>query len=114
MRGFLISLVSSAFGFLIFAAIMAGDAPPRSSVDRCFSSLNGSHADLVDAVRSSLNDPSSFRHVRTVLGGQEGSDRRAVVMTYRATNLLGGTVEARASAMIFPPSCRIDIVSLEH
>lgn len=85
-----------------------------SGIGRCFSAWNGAHPELVGAVRASLHDPDSFEHVRTVLAGQDGSPRRAVVMTYRARNRLGGTVTARASATIFPPSCELLVLSLEH
>lgn len=106
----------AAFALLVVlvSTCSVKERAPRSVIAHCFSALNGSHPDLVKAVRDTLHDPRSFQHVRTVLAGQEGSDRRAVVMTFRANNLLGGTVETRASAMIFPPSCRIEIINIEY
>ena len=85
-----------------------------SGVRQCFSAWDGAHPELVAAVRAALHDPDSFAHVATVLAGQDGSLQRAVVMTYRARNPLGGTVTARASATIFPPACPLLILSLDH
>jgi hypothetical protein len=92
------------------------DADAEGSLARpaLFSAWNGSHPDLVQAVRAALHDPRSFEHVGTVLAGQDGSAQRAVVMTYRARNPLGATVTSRASATIYPPACALSIVSLEH
>lgn len=100
---------------LIFVIGLFDPEPEDTSgVRHCFSAWDGSHRQLVSAVRGSLHDPGSFEHVRTVLAGQDGSPQRAVVMTYRARNRLGGTVTSRASATIFPPSCELLILSLEH
>lgn len=105
----------ASFGmFIALLARCSVETAPRSSVARCFSSLNGSHPELVQAVRDSLHDPASFQHVGTVLAGQDGSQQRAVVMTYRARNLMGGTVTSRASAWIFPPHCGLNIISVQH
>ena len=117
MRDLLKGTLYAIVGLFVFLLILGRFIPEpedTSGVRRCFSSLNGSHPDLVRAVRDSLHDPASFQHYGTVLAGQDGSQQRAVMMTYRARNLMGGTVTSRASAWIFPPNCGLNIISLQH
>ncbi|MGY6410670.1 MAG: hypothetical protein ACXIUV_06560 [Alkalilacustris sp.] len=83
--------------------MLSPEPDDTSGVRHCFSAWTGSHPELVRAVRAGLHNPDSFEHVGSVLAGQDGSPQRAVVINYRASNRLGGTVTSRASATIFPP-----------
>jgi len=58
---------------------------------RFFSSWDGSHSQMIEAVKNNMNDPGSFKHVETTLSSGPG-DTLIVNMTYRGRNGLGGVV----------------------
>lgn len=63
-----------------------------------FNPFTGEHFNLVDRVRRSMNDPSSYRHVET--GYRDDLDTLYVVMTFRGTNAFGAMVIQGVEATI--------------
>ena len=58
-----------------------------SSVSAQFSSWDGSHIELVNAVKQTLLDKKSFKHVKT------SHQSNLVAMKFKAKNSFGGYVE---------------------
>jgi len=86
----------------------------KSDVEKCFvGGIIGYHQNLAVAVKKTMHNPDSFKVVSTIVKGQEGSSERAIIMTYRGTNAFGGVVTQTAAAMLYLPSCRIDIIRLD-
>lgn len=87
------------------AAINHRDSGPSSQSSRTssqFSSWDGSHRKLVEAVKRDLHDPGSFSHVETAYDADAKDGHLYVVMDYRAKNKLGAVVLERAGATIEP------------
>jgi len=82
-------------------AALDAEAAKEAENDRLaahFSQWDGSHPAVVEAVKSQMNDPSSFRHVETTAVGK--GDTIIVSMTYRGTNAFGGVVTNHATAVV--------------
>lgn len=112
MLRLIVFLLCVVFLFATFGAQwgLIGEEKPHN---RCFSSWDGSNNELVSAVKTVMQNPSSFEHVHTRLGGSEESNQRAFVMTYRGTNAFGATVTQTASAWLHIPACRVEIIRLD-
>ena len=55
-----------------------------------FSAWDGSHRGLTKAIKASMNDPDSYKHVETVYWDRE--DHLVVKTTFRGKNAFGGVV----------------------
>lgn len=60
------------------------------------SSWDGSNRELVNLVKSSMNDPKSFEHVETRF--RDNGDSLSLVMTFRGKNAFNATVANKVSA----------------
>lgn len=68
----------------------------QSRIKRQFSPWDGSHYNLVKAVKANMNDPDSFEHIETKYVDQ--NDQLLVIMKYRGRNGFGGVVTEKVSA----------------
>ncbi|MEQ8409097.1 MAG: zinc ribbon domain-containing protein [Gammaproteobacteria bacterium] len=85
----------------------ASPAPPTAAqvaaqrrtdqIESQFSPFNGSHRNLVNIVKTSMNDPDSFEHVET--GYVDAGDNIRIQMVYRGRNAFGGTVTERITVL---------------
>ncbi|HLO37373.1 MAG TPA: hypothetical protein VK173_02675 [Lacibacter sp.] len=66
-------------------------ADRRDLIAEAFSSWDGSHRNLVKAVKENMNDPKSFEHVETKFW-DFGDSNIVVLMKYRGKNGFGGVV----------------------
>lgn len=71
-------------------------AERKEEISRCFSSWDGSHRKLTDAVRDAMHDPKSFEHVETRY--RDGGDRLFLSMTFRGKNKFGAMVKNLVTA----------------
>jgi len=71
-----------------------------------FSGWDGSHIALVEHVKTLMNDPASFEHVKTQYWDK--GDYLLVQMSFRGENGFGGVVRDSASALV-----RLDGVVLQ-
>ncbi|MGO6781230.1 hypothetical protein GR211_16685 [Rhizobium leguminosarum] len=73
----------------------------------CLSAWDGSDRQLVDAVKESLRDPSSFEHDETRISPVNAEGLHFVIMTFRAKNGFGGTNVGSATGMVRQSDCRL-------
>lgn len=69
-----------------------------------FSMWDGSHPKSVEAIKSRLNDPSSFKHdeTRFRIEKRSGTARLIVLTQFRGTNAFGGVVRGIAKTVVDP------------
>ena len=91
------------------AAIKA--AADRKSGFHCLSSWDGSHRQLVRALKLSLRDPDSFEHVETRITPANAKGEHLLTMQYRARNGFGGMNIGRLIATVKNSDCSVTIVS---
>lgn len=68
----------------------------QKEISKCFSSWDGSHRKLTDAVQNAMDDPKSFEHVETRY--RDNGDRLLLFMTFRGKNKFGATVKNMVTA----------------
>ena len=59
-------------------------------IKKGFSGLDGSHIKLGTFIKSSMNDPDSYKHVKTVY--RDNGDHLIVTTTFRGKNAFGGVI----------------------
>lgn len=64
-------------------------------IKKAFSQWDGSQSNLVEWVKSSMNDPKSFDHLETVY--REKGDSLFVIMQFTGKNAFGGVVKNTAT-----------------
>jgi hypothetical protein len=99
-------------GIITLFSVMVQPSQDEKDADRhagfhCLSSWDGSHRELVDLVRESLRDPSSFEHVETRVTPVDAKGEHRLVMKYRAKNGFGGTNLEMAYASYRNSDCKI-------
>lgn len=62
----------------------------KKKIEEQFSAWDGSHYGLEKVIKSSMNDPDSYEHVKTIYWDEK--DYLVVKTTFRGTNLYGGKV----------------------
>ncbi|MCA9137274.1 MAG: hypothetical protein KDB00_10955 [Planctomycetales bacterium] len=82
------------------------DQPNADPATVQFSAWDGSHAGVVESVKSQMHDPRSFEHVETIYWDM--NTRIKVQMTFRGKNGFGGTVTQVATAWISKDTGRVD------
>ena len=101
---------------LIFAFILSLCSSPSSDVEtaedrekgfHCLSSWNGSHPGLVKRVKTDMNDPSSFKHVETLVSKKRTDGTHTIKMTFRGKNAFGGVVKQTVVAKYSNSSCKL-------
>lgn len=71
----------------------------------CLSSWDGSHRDVVNAVKATLRNPDSFEHVETRVTPVDNDRRHLFFMQYRAENGFGGVNLETASGTYGNVNC---------
>ena len=108
-------LVAIAF-FLIKAIVDARRQPNQyDSVSgvHCLSPWTGSHAALNKEIKSSLRDPKSFEHVKTVVSEKKPDGKHLVLVEYRARNGFGGMNVSTARGRFDSETCRHELLAIE-
>jgi hypothetical protein len=81
------------------------------SISAQFSPWDGSHRGLERIIKESMNDPDSYKHVKT--GYVDKDDHIMVQTTFRGKNAFGGVVGSRVTAKFTIYGGLIEIVSQE-
>jgi hypothetical protein len=89
------------------AAESAKKAEDRRKGFHCLSAWDGSDRALVDAVKESLRDPSSFEHDETRITPVSPQGQHFLTMTFRAKNGFGGTNVGVATGIIRQSDCSL-------
>lgn len=89
------------------------EAEDRKAGFHCLSSWDGSHRELVRALKRSLRDPDSFEHVETRISPVNAKGFHTLSMQYRARNGFGGMNLGRLIATVKNSDCSAEIVSNE-
>lgn len=73
-------------------------SPHEKELKELFSSFDGSVPEVIEAVKSQMNDPESFEHVKTryIDNGEDVT----VIMTFRGKNGFGGVLTKEATAKV--------------
>jgi|GEM_PF-4152652 len=82
----------------------ANDSTPRAKtrderIQEQFSSWDGSHRGLEKAIKQSMDDPDSYKHVKTWLLADQG-DFLVVTTEFRGKNAFGGVVTNEVTAKV--------------
>lgn len=91
------------------AAAEKAAADYKEWINNQFSAWDGSHIYLVKLVKENLNDPSSFKHVKTVYWDK--GNYLIVKMTYRAKNAFGALILQNVTAKSDYKTDTITIIS---
>jgi hypothetical protein len=83
----------------------AEDVATKRSGLQCLSKWDGSFRPLVKIVRERLREPSSFEHIKTLIGPINQDGQHNVFMEYRARNGFGGMNVETASAKVANSGC---------
>lgn len=70
----------------------------KKKIKSQFSGWNGSHRNLEEVIKASMNDPRSYEHVETVYWDQ--GDHLVVRTTFRGKNAFGGVVKNGVKAKV--------------
>jgi hypothetical protein len=87
------------------------DAAKRQTGFHCLSSWDGSHRELVDALKSTLREPDSFEHVETRITPVNEKGFHVLMMNYRARNGFGGMNIGRLAATVKSSDCSFEVVA---
>lgn len=100
---FLIILGALAVFGIVYKVYFAGDKDfkpdtRKEQIERGFNSWDGSHINLTSRIKSSMNDPNSYEHVKTTY--LDNGDYLIVETTFRGSNAFGGIVTQTVSAKV--------------
>lgn len=87
------------------------DAEKRRTGFHCLSSWDGSHRELVRALKTTLRDPDSFEHIETRITPVNDEGFHALMMNYRARNGFGGMNIGRLAASVKSSDCSFEILA---
>ncbi|MDH3976456.1 MAG: hypothetical protein OEV42_19500 [Deltaproteobacteria bacterium] len=73
-------------------------AERKDQIENQFSAWDGSHRSLEKAIKSSMNDPSSYEHVKTVYWDKKS--HLVVLTTFRGKNAFGALVKNSIKAKV--------------
>lgn len=79
----------------------------------CLSVWDGSSTRLVEAVKRTLRDPSSFEHISTNTSPVDGNGKNSISMTFRARNGFGGMTSGLAMAEMVNNTCEVKVTSID-
>lgn len=77
---------------------IAKEKARKKSISDQFSAWNGAHINLEKYIKSSMHDPSSYKHVETVYWDKK--THLIVQTTFRGKNAFGGIVKNSVKAMV--------------
>ncbi len=83
----------------------------RKAGFHCLSAWDGSHRELVQALKDSLRDPDSFEHIETKITPVNDKGVHVLMMRYRARNGFGGMNVGALMATVNNSNCSFEIVS---
>lgn len=127
----IINIVAAGFCLAIFAGLYAcvyesdeeklakeqarsaKAAADKKAGFHCLSGWDGSHREVVSAVKSQLRDPSSFEHVQTRITPMSESGEHRLTMTYRAKNGFGALTGGLVEATVRNATCSAQVVSID-
>lgn len=115
-------------GFVIFTlgkCMGPGDAPTpeeiaqiesnRIAAERagrhCLSSWDGSHIRLVEEFKTTLKEPNSFEHDKSIIAPVDENGKHALMMRYRARNGFGGMTQGHVQAEVDNRTCTHKIIA---
>ena len=84
--------------------ILTPEEQRTKDIEDCFK-WDGSHTQLTQLIKSLMNDPDSYKHVKTLYGDQDSVI--LVTTTYRGKNAYGGVVTETISALAHPADCYV-------
>ena len=93
------------------AAEAAEAAAKRQSGFHCLSPWDGSHRELVTALKATLRDPDSFEHIETRITPVNDKGFHVLTMNYRARNGFGGMNIGRLAASVKSSDCSFEILA---
>jgi hypothetical protein len=79
----------------------------HKSGEFCESAWDGSVSNVIDAVKNTLRNPSSFEHINTYVKAVDSEGLNEVTMSYRAQNGFGGMNEVFMVAKIRSSDCEV-------
>jgi hypothetical protein len=82
----------------------------RTAGFHCLSGWDGSHRELVSALKDSLRDPDSFEHIETKITPVNDKGEHVLLMRYRARNGFGGMNVGALMATVRNSDCSFQIV----
>jgi len=84
----------------------------QGKIEAQFSSWDGSHNNLEKLIKSTMNDPDSYKHIETRYGDEQ--DYLIVKTTFSGKNVFGGTVKNWVKAKIDIKSGKILEIIDQH
>lgn len=93
------------------AAEREAAADKQRSGFHCLSSWDGSHRELVNALKKTLRDPDSFEHIETRITPVNDKGFHVLMMNYRARNGFGGMNIGKLAATVKNSDCSFEIVA---
>ena len=94
-------------------AAAAEEAEEKRKGFHCLSSWDGSHRQVVEAVKQRLRDPDSFEHVETMILPVNASGKHGLIMKYRARNGFGGLNVGQAAAIVDNKTCNATLQAID-
>lgn len=80
----------------------------REAGQHCLS--GGQHSQLVEWVKQTLRNPSSFEHISTTISPRDADGEHALAMRFRAENGFGGMNVALVSARVRSSDCSFTVI----
>lgn len=77
----------------------------------CLSAWDGSHRELVDALKTTLREPDSFEHIETRITPVDDNGNHVLMMNYRARNGFGGMNIGRLAAKVKNSDCSFEVLA---
>jgi hypothetical protein len=92
-------------------APQAQQADRQELIEEQFSAWDGSHFNLTERIKSSMNDPSSYEHVDTRY--VDNGDHLLVMTTFRGANAFGGVVKNTVAAKVKIDGTILEVTQVE-
>lgn len=98
--GYVVNAYDKKVLYINFDSTIAGDYIKWrvDEIEKQFNVYDGSHRKLTSGIKSVMNDPRSYEHVKTVY--IDASDHLLVEMQYRGTNAFGAKILDNATAKV--------------
>lgn len=68
----------------------------QKKIEQCFSTWDGSHIELTELIKGSMNDPDSYEHIETHYWYK--NHELFIITSFRGRNAFGGVVKQTISA----------------
>ncbi len=87
------------------AQIEANQIAKEQAGFHCLSGWDGRHVRLVEKFKTTLRDPSSFEHDKTIIAPVDENGKHELMMRYRAKNGFGGMALGHVKAEVDNRTC---------